>query len=102
MRRQRGATVKSWVSPADAPTTTAGTVAAKVYEGESSSVQVYTTTATTTTAASQISVPFSSTLPINVGTPQLTPAGILEKVAEAFDEPFDAIVYTNLADLFTY
>ncbi|OWP62654.1 hypothetical protein CDA63_12840 [Hymenobacter amundsenii] len=102
MRRQRGATVKSWVSPADAAITTAGTVAAKVYEGESNTVQVYTTTATATVAAATVSVPFSSTLPINVGTPPLTPAGILEKVAEAFDEPFDAIVYTNLADLFTY
>ena len=100
LRRQRGAVVKSWVSPSDAAITTAGTVAAQAYAGESNMVQVYTPTSTTT--SDPVSVPFSSTLPINVGTPQLSTAGILEKVAEAFDEPIDAIVATNLADLFTY
>ncbi|MFD2784222.1 ferritin-like domain-containing protein [Hymenobacter rubripertinctus] len=96
MRRQRGASVKSWVSPADASITTPGSGAAKVYEGEDNATQ-YVNIGTILTK-----VPFDSTLPINVGTPALTAAQILAKVAEAFDEPVNAITATALLQLFTY
>ena len=96
MRRQRGANVKSWISSSDTAITTSGTIPAKVYEGEDNYTQ-YVSIGTTLTK-----VPFDSTLPINVGTPALTPAQVLAKVAEAFDEPVDALTATTLLQLFTY
>ncbi|MBT9391876.1 ferritin-like domain-containing protein [Hymenobacter sp. NST-14] len=96
MRRQRGATVKSWISASDAAITTPGSVPAKVYEGEDNITQ-YVTIGT-----SLVQVPFDSTLPINVGTPPLTPTQVLAKVAEAFDEPLNAQTATALLQLFTY
>lgn len=93
MRRQRGAVVKSWVSPADAPITTAGTIPNQAYAGESAVAQYI---------PGPRLVPFETTLPINVGTPQLSREGILAKVMEAFDEPLDAPTATQLAQLFIY
>ncbi|MBX0291085.1 ferritin-like domain-containing protein [Hymenobacter sp. HSC-4F20] len=93
MRRQRGAVVKSWVSPADAPITTAGTVPNQAYAGESVVAQY---------VPGPRLVPFETTLPINVGTPQLSREAILAKVMEAFDEPIDAPTATQLAQLFIH
>ncbi|WP_019947632.1 ferritin-like domain-containing protein [Hymenobacter aerophilus] len=98
LRRQRGATVKSWISPDDAPVGTTGTAVARVYAGESNSVQAYSAADN----GALTSVPFNSTLPINVATPPLSPEAILRKVAEAFDEPANAVVATDVAALFTY
>lgn len=96
LRRQRGATVKSWVSPSDTAITTTGTVPDAVYSTESNTMQ-YVLLGTTT-----VKVPFDSTLPINVGTPPLSAAAVLAKVAEAFDEPLDAATAESLLQLFTY
>lgn len=93
MRRQRGAVVKSWVSPTDAAITTAGSVPDKAYTGESNTAQY--------TPAPRL-IPFDTTLPINVGTPALSKEALLAKVAEAFDEPINAATATELAQLFIY
>ncbi|GAB3228822.1 hypothetical protein GCM10027346_13770 [Hymenobacter seoulensis] len=93
MRRKRGATVKSWVSPSDAPITAAGTTQNLAYAGEENRAQYL---------SGPRLVPFASTLPINVATPPLPDAEILAKVAEAFDEPLDAATATSLAQLFMY
>lgn len=93
MRRQRGAVVKSWVSPTDAAITTAGTVPAKAYLGEENISQY---------VPGLKRVPFDSSLPINVSTPPQPDAVILAKVAEAFDEPIDATTAVELAQLFIY
>lgn len=95
MRRQRGATVKSWVSPSDAPITTAGSPPDKAYAGENTTTQYLPGTR-------PVLVPFSTTLPINVATPPLPNADILAKVAEAFDEPLDAATAESLIQLFIY
>jgi len=96
MRRQRGANVKSWVSPSDTPITTAGTVPDAVYSTESNTTQYIVRNSVVT------KVPFDSSLPINVGTPPLSAAAILAKVAEAFDEPVEAATAEALLQLFTY
>ncbi|MDU0369246.1 ferritin-like domain-containing protein [Hymenobacter endophyticus] len=96
LRRQRGAVVKSWVSPSDTAITTAGTTADGVYSGEANTLQYITSNTTVT------KVPFDSTLPINVGTPALSAAAILAKVAEAFDEPLEAQAAESVLQLFTY
>ncbi|TGE10137.1 ferritin-like domain-containing protein [Hymenobacter fodinae] len=93
MRRQRGATVKSWVSPSDAPIATTGSVAAKAYAGEDSFTQYL---------AGNNLVPFVDNLPINVAKPPLSQAAILAKVAEAFDEPLDGLTATEVVSLFIY
>ncbi|WP_262922198.1 hypothetical protein [Hymenobacter sp. 5414T-23] len=41
-------------------------------------------------------------MPINIATPPLSQAAILAKVAEAFDEPLDALTATEVASLFIY
>lgn len=96
LRRQRGATVKSWISPSDTPITTAGTTADGVYSGEASTLQYVTLSNVLT------KVPFDSTLPINVGTPALSAAAVLAKVAEAFDEPLESPAAESVLQLFTY
>ncbi|SNC75366.1 Ferritin-like domain-containing protein [Hymenobacter gelipurpurascens] len=93
MRRQRGATVKSWVSPSDTPLGAAGTIAATAYAGEESSVQYL---------ANNNPVPFTDSLPINVATPPLSQAAILAKVAEAFDEPITAQAAGTILGQFIY
>ncbi|GGG30760.1 ferritin-like domain-containing protein [Hymenobacter glacieicola] len=93
MRRQRGAVVKSWVSPSDAAITTAGSTPDKAYAGEATTAQY--------TPGPRV-VPFETTLPINVGDPLLNREALLAKVAEAFDEPVDAATATELAQLFIY
>ncbi|SET79148.1 ferritin-like domain-containing protein [Hymenobacter actinosclerus] len=102
LRRQRGAVVKSWISPDDAPLATPPAAVARVYEGESNIIQTYNTSAANGDLGPLVSVPFDSTLPINVATPPLSPEAILRKVAEAFDEPADAVVAINVVALFTY
>ncbi|NVO83329.1 ferritin-like domain-containing protein [Hymenobacter terrestris] len=102
LRRQRGVAVKSWVSPDDAPVPATSPAIAKVYEGESGFIQTYNASDASGQGGALVSVPFDSTLPINVATPPLSAEAILRKVAEAFDEPADAIVATNVAALFTY
>ncbi|SNR43531.1 MULTISPECIES: ferritin-like domain-containing protein [Hymenobacter] len=96
MRRQRGANVKSWVSPSDTPITTAGSGPNKAYAGEENITQYVPTTTTIKR------VPFEQGLPINVATPALSQSAILAKVAEAFDEPIDAATSVELAQLFIY
>lgn len=93
IRRQRGATVKSWVSPSDAPIVAATSVAGKAYAGEDNFMQYL---------ANNNAVPFVDSLPINVATPPLSQAAILAKVAEAFDEPITAATAGELLGLFTY
>jgi hypothetical protein len=93
MRRQLGATVKSWVSPTDTPITTAGSVQAKAYAGEENTSQYL---------AGNTLVPFLDNLPINVATPPLSQSAILAKVAEAFDEPIDGLTATEIVGLFIY
>lgn len=102
LRRQRGAVVKSWVSPDDAEVPATSAAITRVYEGESSSIQAYNVSDANGQLGPLVSVPFDSTLPINVATPPLSPEAILRKVAEAFDEPAEAVVATNVAALFTY
>ncbi|MCA8831585.1 ferritin-like domain-containing protein [Hymenobacter pini] len=96
LRRQRGATVKSWVSTSDVAITTAGTTPDTVYSGEANISQYITINNQVTR------VPFDSTLPINVGTPPLSAAAILAKVAEAFDEPLDTASAESVLQYFTY
>ncbi|RPD50093.1 ferritin-like domain-containing protein [Hymenobacter sediminis] len=93
MRRQRGATVKSWLSPTDTAITSAGSVPDKAYANESNVAQY---------VPGPRLVPFETTLPINVGNPTLSKEALLAKVAEAFDEPIDTAAATDLVQLFTY
>ena len=95
MRRQRGATVKSWVSPTDAAISPAA-VSGAVYKGEDSANQYVTLSGVLS------KVPFDSTLPINVATPPLSIEALMAKVAEAFDEPVNGATATSLLQLFTY
>ncbi|MDF7813255.1 ferritin-like domain-containing protein [Hymenobacter sp. YC55] len=85
IRRQRGATVKPWPSPADADITVANKTAV-VYATEH---------ATTQLLADYTSVPFRL-LPIGSGANILT-----ESVPEAFDEPLAADSVEGLLNLFT-
>ncbi|WP_426493084.1 ferritin-like domain-containing protein [Hymenobacter sp. 102] len=94
LRRRRGVSVKSWVSPSDAPIT--GVAADAAYNGEANTTQYVAFNNAVTR------VPFDSSLPINVGTPPLSAAAVLAKVAEAFDEPVEASVATDLLRQFTY
>ena len=85
MRRQRGAVVKPWPSPADADITVANRTAV-VYATEH---------ATTQLLADYTSVPFRL-LPIGSGPNILT-----QSVPEAFDEPLAADSVDSLLTLFT-
>lgn len=85
MRRQRGAVVKPWPSPADADITVANRTAV-VYATEH---------ATTQLLADYTSVPFRL-LPIGSGPNLLT-----QSVPEAFDEPLAADSVDGLLSLFT-
>jgi Ferritin-like domain len=94
LRRRRGVSVKSWVSPTDAPLT--GAAANSAYNGEANTTQYVAFNSAITR------VPFDSSLPINVGTPALSAAAVLAKVAEAFDEPVEASAAIDLLRQFTY
>lgn len=90
LRRQRGAQVKSWSSPSDAPLS-AASVAAQVYRDEQTTVQLL---------PDLRPIPFRESLPINVATPPLPADAILAKVAEAFDEPLDGPSSEAIVQLF--
>ncbi|UYZ63021.1 ferritin-like domain-containing protein [Hymenobacter weizhouensis] len=92
LRRQRGAQVKSWSSPTDAPVGPAA-VAAQVYANEQTTTQLL---------PGPRLVPFRESLPINVATPPLPLDAILAKVAEAFDEPLDGPSAEAIVGLFAY
>ncbi|RSK51312.1 ferritin-like domain-containing protein [Hymenobacter rigui] len=96
MRRQRGATVKSWVSATDTAIVPTGSSLNVVYTTETNISQYVTLNGAVTR------VPFDSTLPINVGTPALSASALLAKVAEAFDEPIEAVTAESVLQVFTY
>ncbi|RSK35323.1 ferritin-like domain-containing protein [Hymenobacter metallilatus] len=96
LRRQRGATVKSWVSATDTAITTAGSPQHAVYTTETNINQYVSLSGLVTR------VPFDSTLPINVGTPALSASALLAKVAEAFDEPIESVTAESILQVFTY